>query len=439
MKILFLFFVFNLLSCKKSQEASDVLALRQINDPKREIKFNEELETRFNSYAVEQRKRYLSNLKKDFYFVSDEIPSKTIFWGYSSASLGDRGSGSLTLLKNIITQAINFPPIFLILPSSDTQSDEVKDIQNFLSQSGKNIPFQLYPLDIDKSKVRDSDYIRDYFPVIKFNPMTKSVRLISTANCSSVKLNGKNESTHQYSRLIATAVENIYKNAGLTVERIEDFDFCIEGGNFLADTSDTCFTTEKTITYNSPEPDRVFASTTNEERNAIVEKMKTLLGCERVVFINSGKDDMKHVDTFILSLGENFIFYNPNPIEPIYQGGIQQLNIANLVQNGYQVFYQDKLTLPQANANAIRIGQQIFVPLYSEMQRGLYFEIGNENLKNLNFPNIDAYNQDLLGRLQKIANLTNYKIIGIESNPTMYTRGSFHCLSGYVPDVNYFK
>jgi hypothetical protein len=220
----------------------------------------------------------------------------------------------------------------------------------------------------------------------------------------------------------------------------------LDGGNLLGDGRGTCFMTGIVLDKNRRNAERVRAD------------LRDRAGCARSVFLRAPQrlDPVQHVDTLLFFADEeNAVLSMPT----LYESDLAHdaANTRTLLELGYTVHRVPRRTASLSYANILVTQRNVYVPQYSrylvespqQLARrhriaGLDRQRDRETVRALlqkpdepepvdGDPQLELDNRRAVEVLERL--MPNHEIVALNSDETLGSLGSWHCLSHELPEA----
>jgi agmatine/peptidylarginine deiminase len=239
--------------------------------------------------------------------------------------------------------------------------------------------------------------------------------------------------------------------AALYVERlgrpvpIVEIDLRMDGGNVVTDGRGTCFST------------RILLAKNGGDRLGVERALRETLGCQRSIFLAAPQrlDFIQHVDTLLyFADAENVVLSMPARYES--EKILEFQNLRRLLELGYRVHRIPRRTASISYTNVLTTRDNVYVPQYTMYK----IETREQEAINARVAALERTRQSdiaawYLGRpvetqavhggealaadnrraLAVMGRLfPERRIVPVNSDETLRTQGSWHCLSHELPD-----
>ncbi len=186
----------------------------------------------------------------------------------------------------------------------------------------------------------------------------------------------------------------------------------LDGGNFMVDSKGNLFMTERTYVWNSSKP--------KEEVNNIIKnyfKVKNIYTFEYAGYPNQPIDGTGHIDMFMKLLNDDTVLIAECDTEPF-----------KTTFNKASEFFRNRIA-PTGNRYKI-------LRVKSYYDNGVYYTYTNSLIVNGNviMPVYSNYTQSNL-EAKAIYESLGFRVITINSDASISSGGSIHCVTQTIPDV----
>ncbi len=266
-------------------------------------------------------------------------------------------------------------------------------------------------------------FLRDYAPVVRIRATPAGPRTEALVLFRSQPV-GKHGPGHADDRLdLSKGLAEIYAARLGGTPSIEFLDLVADGGNLVTDGRGTCFLTRGILRKNE------------RSREALERELNDKLGCSQSVFLTAPKhlDPLQHVDTMLaFTDAENAVLSMPT----LYEGdlGAEYQNVRRLLELGYRVHRIPRKTASITYTNVLVTRKHVYVPQYEVYKvetgagRGPSRAVTRAADDDVTHDNRTAL--AVFGRLYP-----DRQVVGVDSNETIDTLGSWHCISHELPEA----
>jgi len=191
-----------------------------------------------------------------------------------------------------------------------------------------------------------------------------------------------------------------------------------------------------------PRACRATGTESRNQREAVERELGDKLGCLRSVFLAAPKhlDPLQHVDTMLAFTDpENAVLSMPT----LYEGdlGAEYQNVRQLLELGYRVHRIPRKTASVTYTNVLVTRKHVYVPQYAVYKVEADAEIRAEadsgpSVATLTLPADADVTHDNRTALEVFRRLyPDRRVVGVDSNETIDTLGSWHCISHELPEA----
>jgi hypothetical protein len=267
-------------------------------------------------------------------------------------------------------------------------------------------------------------FLRDYAPVVRVRatptgPRTEALVLLRSQPV------GERGFENPDDRLdLSEGLAEIYAARLGGVPSIESLDLVADGGNLVTDGRGTCFLTRGILRKN------------HRSREALERELKAKLGCLQSVFLTAPThlDPLQHVDTMLaFTDAENAVLSMPT----LYEGdlGAEYQNVRRLLELGYRVHRIPRKTASITYTNVLVTRKHVYVPQYEvyKVEAGAGRGASLATVTRAADDDVTHDNRTALAVFGRL--YPDRQVVGVDSNETIDTLGSWHCISHELPEA----
>lgn len=273
-------------------------------------------------------------------------------------------------------------------------------------------------------------FLRDYAPVVRTRASANGPHTEALVLFRGRPAGGRGSRRADDRLTLSQGLAEIYARRLEHAPSIEFLDLVADGGNLVTDGRGTCFLTRGILRKN------------RRSREAVERELGDKLGCLRSVFLAAPKhlDPLQHVDTMLAFTDpENAVLSMPT----LYEGdlGAEYQNVRQLLELGYRVHRIPRKTASVTYTNVLVTRKHVYVPQYAVYKVEADAEIRAEadsgpSVATLTLPADADVTHDNRTALEVFRRLyPDRRVVGVDSNETIDTLGSWHCISHELPEA----